>query len=104
MFVIANQDAPDSGDLCLRCHTPGGWMEGRSLDTSGAMLNAKDRQGVQCDFCHRAVDYDYVPGVSPAQDVDVLAEMADAVSADYRGSLERLAAMADEAFTTLASV
>lgn len=35
---------------------------------------------------------------------DVLAEMADAVSADYRGSLERLAAMADEAFTTLASV
>ena len=35
---------------------------------------------------------------------DVLAEMADAVRADYRGSLERLAAMADEAFATLASV
>ena len=45
---------------------PGGWQEGRSVDTSGGMLTAKDRQGVQCDFCHRAVDRDYVPGVSPA--------------------------------------
>ena len=35
---------------------------------------------------------------------DVLAEMADAVSADYRGSLERLAAMADEAFASLETV
>ena len=35
---------------------------------------------------------------------DVLAEMADAVRADYRGSLERLAAMADEAFVSLENV
>lgn len=35
---------------------------------------------------------------------DVLAEMAGAVSADYRGSLERLVAMADEAFASVASV
>ena len=75
-LAVAEQDAPGVGDLCLRCHTPGGWMEGRSIDTSGGMLTAKDRQGVQCDFCHRAVDYDYAPGVSPAQDVAVLAALS----------------------------
>ncbi|NNF08367.1 MAG: hypothetical protein HKN21_16520, partial [Candidatus Eisenbacteria bacterium] len=63
--AIAEQDAPGAGDLCLRCHTPGGWQEGRSLDASGGQLTAKDRQGVQCDSCHRMVDHDYVPGVSP---------------------------------------
>jgi hypothetical protein len=71
--AVAEQDAPSVGDLCLRCHTPGGWQEGRSTDTSGGMLTAKDRQGVQCDFCHRSVDRTYVAGVSPAQDVSVLA-------------------------------
>jgi hypothetical protein len=71
-MVVAEQDAPSSGDFCLRCHTPGGWLEGRSVDTSGGMLTAKDRQSVQCDFCHRQVDPDYEPGVSPPQDLAVL--------------------------------
>jgi hypothetical protein len=72
-MAVAEQDAPSVGDLCIRCHTPGGWQEGRSVDTSGDLLTAKDRNGVQCDFCHRMVDYDYKPGISPIQDVDVLA-------------------------------
>lgn len=76
MLAIAEQDAPSSGDLCLRCHTPGGWQEGRSTDTSGGMLNAKDRQGVQCDFCHRLVDRDYEEGSSPAIDGDILADIS----------------------------
>ena len=71
--TVAEQDAPSVGDLCLRCHTPGGWQEGRSVDTSGAMLTAKDKQGIHCDFCHRIVDRQYVAGVSPAADVAVLA-------------------------------
>jgi hypothetical protein len=71
--AVAEQDVPSVGDLCLRCHTPGGWQEGRSVDTDGGLLTAKDRQGVQCDFCHRMVDYDYVPGVSPPADTTVLA-------------------------------
>ncbi len=74
--AIAEQDAPSSGDLCLRCHTPGGWQEGRSLDTSGAMMTAKDRQSVQCDFCHRAVDPDYKPGISPPEDLPILDSLA----------------------------
>ena len=34
-MAIANQDAPDSGDLCLRCHLPRGWLQGRSVPTDG---------------------------------------------------------------------
>ncbi|MBI5836755.1 MAG: hypothetical protein HZB25_05900 [Candidatus Eisenbacteria bacterium] len=70
--AVAEQDAPSSGDLCLRCHTPFGWMSGRSQPTSGSQLTALDRDGVACDFCHRSVDPVYKPGVSPAEDPAVL--------------------------------
>lgn len=72
-MAVAEQDAPSVGDICIRCHSPGGWQEGRSKDTDGDLLNVKDRHGVQCDFCHRVVDHNYVPGVSPPQDEAVLA-------------------------------
>ena len=71
-LAIAEQDAPSSGDLCLRCHTPFGWLAGRSQPTSGSQLTALDRDGVSCDFCHRAVDPIYQAGVSPAEDQAVL--------------------------------
>jgi len=53
---IANQDAAFAGDLCIRCHSPAGWLEGRSVPTDGSKLNQNDRQGVQCDFCHKLVN------------------------------------------------
>jgi hypothetical protein len=77
-LAIAEQDAPSSGDLCLRCHTPFGWLAGRSQPTSGSQLTAFDRDGVSCDFCHRAVDPVYKPGVSPPEDQNVLAGMMPA--------------------------
>ncbi len=40
-------------------------------------LNAFDRDGVSCDFCHRALDPEYVPGVSPPEDEDVLAGLLE---------------------------
>ncbi len=55
-MTIANQDAIDSGDLCLRCHTPGGWLSGRSEPTDGSALQSIDFEGVQCHFCHKLVD------------------------------------------------
>jgi hypothetical protein len=73
---ITDAAAPGGGDLCLRCHTPGGWQEGRSTDTTGGMINAKDRQGVQCDYCHSGVDVNYVAGVSPAADEAILNNLA----------------------------
>ncbi|MCK4537834.1 MAG: T9SS type A sorting domain-containing protein, partial [Candidatus Krumholzibacteria bacterium] len=72
-MAIAEQDVPSVGDICIKCHFPGGWQEGRSVDTSGEMLTVLDRHGVQCDFCHRIVDFDYVEGVSPTGDPAVLA-------------------------------
>ena len=56
-MTIANQDAIDSGDLCIRCHTPSGWLEGRSTPTDGSALTAMDMEnGVQCHFCHKLID------------------------------------------------
>jgi len=54
-LTIANQDAPQSGDLCIRCHAPDGWLNGRSTPTDGSALNNNDMEGVQCDFCHKLV-------------------------------------------------
>ncbi len=75
-LAVAEQDAPSVGDICIRCHSPGGWQEGRSVDTSADLLNAKDRHGIHCDFCHRVVDHNYVEDVSPAEDEAVLEEIS----------------------------
>ena len=78
---IANQDAPESGDLCIRCHTPQGWLGGRSTPTDGSALTASDRESIDCDFCHRMVkptalgvnpypaDAAYTSGTYPADQV-----------------------------------
>ncbi len=63
-LAVANQDAPESGDLCIRCHTPKGWLEGRSEPTDGSALIADDYESVQCDFCHRTVKPTAI-GVNP---------------------------------------
>ncbi len=61
-LTVAAQDAiwatgsPNATDLCLRCHSPKGWLEGRSDPTNGSALAGADFDGVQCDFCHRMVD------------------------------------------------
>ena len=61
-FAVAVQDSvwalgtPNGGDLCLRCHSPVGWLEGRSDPPNGSKLKGKDYEGVQCVFCHRLMD------------------------------------------------
>jgi hypothetical protein len=66
-LAIANQDAPESGDLCIRCHTPPGWLGGNSTPTDGSALTTSDREGVSCDFCHRLVKPTQL-GVNPYPD------------------------------------
>jgi hypothetical protein len=75
-MVIANQDAPDSGDMCLRCHLPRGWLQGRSVPTDGSAMLPTDMSGLACDFCHRLVDPFYEPGVSPPEDQSILADLS----------------------------
>ena len=57
--AIAEQDFDGSGDLCLRCHAPKGWLDGRSTPTDGSGLDPIiDVDGVECDFCHRMTNPD----------------------------------------------
>jgi hypothetical protein len=61
-FTVALQDSiwalgtPNAGDLCLRCHSPPGWLGGRSDPPNGSALAQDDFDGVTCDSCHRMVD------------------------------------------------
>lgn len=75
-FSIANQDAAFAGDLCLRCHTPNGWLNGRSVPTTGDDLLEEDFQGVTCSVCHRMADPVYVSGQSPEADWSILTDLA----------------------------
>ncbi len=56
--AIAEQDFPGAGDLCLRCHTPRGWLEGRSIATDGSMMTTADVDGTECAICHKMVNPD----------------------------------------------
>lgn len=47
---------PNATDICLRCHMPKGWIEGRSDPTNGSLMTGDDFAGVQCDFCHDKFD------------------------------------------------
>lgn len=57
-FTVAAQDSiwalgnPNAADLCMRCHFPKGWLEGRSDPPNASLMTAYDYDGVQCDSCH----------------------------------------------------
>jgi hypothetical protein len=59
-LAVANKYAAaagnNAGEFCIRCHSPTGWLAGRSEDISGRSLRGTDIDGVQCDYCHRAID------------------------------------------------
>ncbi len=74
-LAIANQDADFAGDICLRCHTATGWIQGRSEPTDGSALLPDDFDGVSCSVCHRMVDPDFKTGVSPTIDEEILADI-----------------------------
>lgn len=75
-LTIAEQDAPFSGDFCLRCHSPAAWLGGRSTPTDGGALSTPaDFEGVTCHFCHRLVDPVFDAGVNPASDEQILADL-----------------------------
>ena len=57
--AIAEQDFDGSGDLCIRCHTMGGWLAGRSTPTDASALTEADAaDAVGCDVCHKMTNPD----------------------------------------------
>ena len=85
-MTIAEQDAPFAGDLCLRCHAPQGWIQGRSVPTDGSALEPDDYQGVSCSTCHRMVDPFGNPAENPPDDVAILAGLTDPPVNPHSGS------------------
>ena len=75
-MTIANQDAHDSGTFCIRCHMPGGFLQGRAMPADGSALIEDDFDGVSCDICHRMVDPVFSVE-NPAEDIDILADLAN---------------------------
>jgi len=57
-LALTEQVYNGAGDLCLRCHAPRGWIEGRSTPSDGTALLASDDEGVECALCHRMVKPD----------------------------------------------
>jgi hypothetical protein len=61
-LTVALQDSiavlgnPNAGDLCIRCHTPTGWLGGHSDPPNLTALAGSDFEGVSCDACHKMVD------------------------------------------------
>lgn len=77
-LAIANQDAANSGEWCLRCHAPGAWLDGRSVPADGSALdpNLGDLDGVTCNLCHRMVDPVFDRDENPATDYRILDQVA----------------------------
>ena len=83
-MTIANQDLTDVGTFCLRCHAPGGWVDGRSVPSDGSDLDGTDFEGVSCHVCHRLVDP--IPdAANPFEDTAILAALAAAPSDSHNG-------------------
>lgn len=61
-LTVSEQDSiwavgrPNATDICLRCHFPQGWVEGRSDPTNASLMTGNDFSGVHCDVCHHAYD------------------------------------------------
>jgi len=75
-MTIANQDVNDSGTFCIRCHMPGGYLQGRAMPADGSALIDDDFDGVSCDICHRVVD-PVAAMENPIEDVDILADLVN---------------------------
>ena len=83
-LAIAEQDMNESGEMCLRCHAPVAWLNGRSTPTDGSALdpNTNDFDGVTCNVCHRMVDPVFDPAANPAEDAGILASLTLAPTED----------------------
>lgn len=71
--AIAEQDflpgGGGVGDLCIRCHSVKGWIEGRSTPTNGSGLDPNtDTEGIMCEFCHLLTDPDMDDTIPPVHD------------------------------------
>ena len=85
-LTIANQDVPDVGTYCLRCHTPLGFVRNHATPADGSLLDAIDKQGVGCDVCHRATQSTGANAPYLLGDAQIVFTAEDAKHGPYEGS------------------
>jgi len=84
-MTVADQDSiwalgnPNAGDLCIRCHSPVGWLGGRSDPPNASALTAStgDFESINCDSCHRMLDAFnalHQPGLPPETNPTAISE------------------------------
>ncbi len=84
---VANIDAPNAGDFCLRCHTTRAWLGGRSHPADGSALFPIDvKDGVACALCHRMVDPLPSGGEAASLDNAIRGGLTDPPPAGFIGS------------------
>jgi len=109
-LTVAAQDSiwalgnPNATDICIRCHSPGGWLGGRSDPTNASALAGTDLDGVQCDFCHRMQDPLMVLGQPdvPA-DSGTAASLANQARSQTYADLSRLRLFSGASFLNTAT-
>jgi hypothetical protein len=69
---VAEHDATGASDMCQRCHIPMAWLQNRANSFGAPDRYPTDTEGVSCCVCHRSVDPDYKPGISPQEDLPLL--------------------------------
>ena len=59
-ITVANKDVKFGAETCIRCHAPGAWLKGKSFNTDFSnifeLFDEDDFDGINCNFCHRAVN------------------------------------------------
>jgi len=57
-LAVVEQDFDGAGNLCIRCHSPTGWLAGNAIPTDGSGLMEVDENGVECGPCHKLTNPD----------------------------------------------
>ncbi|MDH4230569.1 MAG: fibronectin type III domain-containing protein [Nitrospirota bacterium] len=79
-----------TGNVCMRCHSPNGWLSGRfdpilggaadGSDTIQSILLSTDTEGISCEMCHRVIGNvksgRKTTGIDPATGLAITAPIA----------------------------
>ncbi len=84
-MAVAEQDFAGVGDVCLRCHTPRAWLDGRAEPPDGSALTSADSDGVECAICHQLVNPDDSEHIG-VQNAPFLAHDEQSPKTGYYGS------------------